>query len=155
MTGLVRQWDIHRHRMAPPVADAMAAHIADGRIAVLAAPGFSAWLRGDTVVLDTAAGELVADRLVVCTGPQSDVTLSQLGRSLVGAGRARQGPYRIGYDVDPVSGALIDASGHADDRIIAMGPLRRGVLFESTAIPEISVQARDLAARILLVSSSA
>jgi hydroxyacylglutathione hydrolase len=42
-------------------------------------------------------------------------------------------------------GAFIGADGRPADRVFALGPLRFGTLFETTAMPEVRTQARDLA----------
>lgn len=133
-----RYWDVARHRMAPAVARTLAAHRDEGRLQVRRA--------GDDVRA-TVAG-LRADRVVLCTGPFGDVTGTALGRQLLAAGAARRGPYGIGYDTAPGSGALLDAAGRADRRLLTLGPTRRGTLAESTAIPEIRQQAVALAAAV-------
>ena len=83
---------------------------------------------------------------VICTGPTSDVarTTDPLLRHLLDTGTARVGPHRLGL--------AIDATGHLRDRadqpvpgLFALGPLRRGTVFEATAIPELCVQATELA----------
>lgn len=100
------------------------------------------WTRG--------GGEpLVVDRIVVCTGPTADIRRDRIGRILTDAGLAQPGPLGIGYAVDPATGAVIAADGSASARLFAVGPLRRGALWESTAIPEIRVQAAALADALL------
>ncbi len=46
-------------------------------------------------------------------------------------------------------GALLDAEGRASEGLFTLGPPRRGDLWESTAIPEIRVQAQSLSRRLL------
>ena len=46
-------------------------------------------------------------------------------------------------------GALLDRRGVADARIWTLGPLRRGELWESTAVPELREQAAVVAAQLL------
>ena len=43
---------------------------------------------------------------------------------------------------------LIDAAGHANPAIHALGPIVRGVLWECTAIPELRTQAAAVARRV-------
>ncbi|MGA3218568.1 MAG: hypothetical protein ABSE77_05745 [Acidimicrobiales bacterium] len=45
-------------------------------------------------------------------------------------------------------GRALDVSGRPSDWLWAVGPLRQGLLLESTAVPEIRVQARHLAVDI-------
>ena len=45
--------------------------------------------------------------------------------------------------------ALLDARGRVAEGLFTLGPLRRGELWESTAVPEIRAQACALSARLL------
>ncbi len=51
--------------------------------------------------------------------------------------------------VRTVDGRLLDGNGTTSAPLWTLGALRRGELWESTAVPEISDQARDLATEIL------
>ena len=46
-------------------------------------------------------------------------------------------------------GALIDAAGTASERLYTLGPPQKGMLWETTAVPEVRVQAARLAALLL------
>jgi uncharacterized NAD(P)/FAD-binding protein YdhS len=70
-----------------------------------------------------------------------------VARDLLDAGLARPGPHRLGLDVDP-DGRVVGADGSVHPRLWVLGPLRRGVLWETTAVPEIRTQARRLAADV-------
>ncbi len=61
-------------------------------------------------------------------------------------GATRPGPFDIGYYVTPTTGEVVGAHGSVAENLFTIGPLRRGVLFESTAMPEISAQAQQIAA---------
>jgi uncharacterized NAD(P)/FAD-binding protein YdhS len=66
---------------------------------------------------------------------------------LFAGGDARPGALGLGLAVDE-EGRLLDRAGEPSDTLWALGPLRRGALLETTAIPEIREQAAALA-RIL------
>jgi uncharacterized NAD(P)/FAD-binding protein YdhS len=91
-----------------------------------------------------------ADRLVACTGPGLDVTAAPdpLLRALLAAGRASPDPLRLGLRAT-ARGVVLDAAGIPDERLRVLGALRRGELWESTAVRELREQAatvaRDLA----------
>ena len=91
------------------------------------------------VVLDAGA-------VIRCTGPREQ--LASLGDPLLdglfATGDARPGPLGLGLAVDG-DGRLLDRAGEASDTLWAIGPLRRGALLETTAIPEIREQAEALA----------
>ncbi|HWY24061.1 MAG TPA: hypothetical protein VNX47_04035, partial [Nevskia sp.] len=46
-------------------------------------------------------------------------------------------------------GALLDRDGQASTWLYTLGPARKGQLWETTAVPEIRVQAQALARRLL------
>jgi uncharacterized NAD(P)/FAD-binding protein YdhS len=56
----------------------------------------------------------------------------------------------MGVDTDADTGQLLTATGALASRIYAIGTLRRGTLWESTAIPEIRSEARRLAALLVV-----
>jgi uncharacterized NAD(P)/FAD-binding protein YdhS len=89
------------------------------------------------------------DRIVNCTGPEANFreVVDPLTCSLVVQGMARPDALSLGLDVTE-DGALLDAAGIPSQTIFAMGPLRKGRLWETTAVPEIRVQAKTLADRL-------
>ncbi|GLY94423.1 FAD/NAD(P)-binding protein [Actinoplanes sp. NBRC 103695] len=120
---LSRVWECHRHRMAPPVAARIAQLRGEGRLRVRAgAP---------------PAG-LAVGGIVNCAGPgRLPYAATGLTATLLRKGLARVGPHSLGLDVDH--------TGRIHRNIWVIGPLRRGVQWETTAVPEIRSQARDLA----------
>jgi uncharacterized NAD(P)/FAD-binding protein YdhS len=124
--------------MAPEVAAALQHRIADGSIEIY---------RGDGRELG------VSDRfefIVLCTGPDDNIAGTQPPlASLVARGLAHPGPHGMGIDTDADTGQLISASKSLIPDLYAIGPLRRGTLWESTAIPEIRTEAARLAALLL------
>jgi uncharacterized NAD(P)/FAD-binding protein YdhS len=64
-----------------------------------------------------------------------------LVRSLLESGQARPGPHGLGF-ATAADGAVL---GPLRDRLWTLGGLRRGDLWESTAISEIRAQAREVA----------
>ncbi len=88
---------------------------------------------------------LVVDAVVNCTGSAGTVGSSTdpLVRTLLDAGLATPGPLDLGFATD-AAGRLTPAHG-APAAIWAVGPLRKGELWESTAVPEIRQQAARLA----------
>ncbi|MFC7242488.1 FAD/NAD(P)-binding protein [Catellatospora aurea] len=147
---LARYWEVHRHRMAPGVADGIAALRDSGALRIRAAElcGIEAADQGVRVALrERHSGAIAAPTfaaVVNCTGPGRIVESDPLVRALVAEGMARPGPYRLGLDTDP-HGALLRRDGSAHPALWTLGPTRRGVLWETTAAPEIRTQARALA----------
>jgi uncharacterized NAD(P)/FAD-binding protein YdhS len=149
-------WDSVRHRTAPSVGRAIQARILDGRLVVhrgriaslTAGPhGARAEIRlrwgGGTRIVDAVA-------IVNATGPDGDPAADPrpLVRSLLLSGVACRHPLGLGFDATP-DGDLVGADGIASEVVATLGPPLRGVLWESTAVPEIRAQATALARRWL------
>lgn len=152
---LRRQWDRHRHRMAPAIAeriDHMEAcdlvQRASGRVVALgpANPGTDA---PPVAVVLADGSRHTADWVVNCAGPDPRIASRDdaLVDHLLTTGRARPGWNGWGLDVDS-EGQLMDADGHPDPFVSVIGPLRIGGEWESTAIPELRRQAESIAARV-------
>jgi uncharacterized NAD(P)/FAD-binding protein YdhS len=153
---LARFWDSHRHRLAPQVATAVDELRASGRLTFV-----SGRIRTVTALVDgvevsvreRGSGRTTTLRVasvVNCTGPNGNVLAggSRLLEALCAAGTVRPHPLALGLDTAS-DGALRDARSHESQTLFAIGPLRRGELWESTAVPEIRAQARALAQRIV------
>ena len=75
-----------------------------------------------------------------------------LVEQLIAEGSARSGP--LGFGLHATStGALIDAHENTSATLFTLGPLLKGELWETTAIPEIREQAHALAQRLGLAQS--
>ncbi|MCE9672223.1 FAD-dependent oxidoreductase [Myxococcus stipitatus] len=150
-------WEVHRHRMAPGVADEVERLRDAGRLRLHAGRvrGFQ-WDGEDVVVTLQPRGaggresRLRVRHVVNCTGPESSMgaRAHPLLRDLVDAGLARPDALGLGLDTQG-PGALVDAQGQPSRRLFTLGPTRRGDLWETTAIPEIRAQARELAERLV------
>ena len=150
-----RDWEVHRHRMAPRVAARIRAYRDSGRLS-LHGGGFQSVedlgarcrVRLDGVVLD-------ADALVNCTGPLNDVaqTTDPLLRGLVDRGTVAPDPIGFGLACTP-DGRLLDHTGAIAAGMYAVGPPRKGALWESIAVPEIRDQAAQLAHQLVSVPAA-
>jgi uncharacterized NAD(P)/FAD-binding protein YdhS len=150
-----RDWDVHRHRMAPGVAARIRAYRDSGRLSLHG--GGLQWVedRGAhcRVGLDGAA--LDADALVNCTGPLNDVaqTTDPLLRRLVDRGTVAPDPLGFGLACTP-DGRLLDRTGAIAAGMYTVGPPRKGALWESIAVPEIRDQAAQLAQHLVSVPAA-
>jgi uncharacterized NAD(P)/FAD-binding protein YdhS len=88
--------------------------------------------------------------VINCTGPNLDLKREQdrLLSQLRADGWIKPDPLGLGLSTGP-DGAVLDASGRISGRFFTLGPLRRGDLWETTAAPEIGLQAERLATRLL------
>jgi uncharacterized NAD(P)/FAD-binding protein YdhS len=148
-------WDVHRHRMAGPVADRIAAAQASGQLRISA--GRIQTLReqaGQVVVTyrrrgDATLDTLTAARLVNCSGPACDYDriAHPLVRSLLANGLARPDPLRLGLDVTATC-AVRNGQGAISRRLFAVGPISKPMFWEMTAVPDIRRQCEVVAEHI-------
>jgi uncharacterized NAD(P)/FAD-binding protein YdhS/tetratricopeptide (TPR) repeat protein len=154
LTLAARRWDRARHRIDPVLSDWFDEKVAAGEIVVHAggvtgaAP--SATPDGDRERIEFGDGSAVTAAAVYnCTGTALDITSSAdpLVMNLLAAGTLRPGPAQLGVATDE-RGRIRSADGSLP-AMWALGPLRRGDLWESTAIPEIRVHAAELGTQIV------
>lgn len=148
-------WEIHRHRAPAHVLSAIEAECAAGSIELVA--GALASLRNGSdgsaeVMVRTQHGSLRsfhAARVINCAGPAMSVgeTLDPLLGSMLRHGMASVDALGLGVRTDS-EGRLVGADGSAQSRLRLIGALRRGDLWESTAVPELRGQAAQVAASL-------
>ena len=141
-----RAWEIRRHRLAPAVAAELAGLRRAGRLRVVR--GAVAGVDARLTVRSASGSALRADAVVACNGPGHDVRAAQpLVRGLLADGHASADALALGLRSAP-DGALLDRRGRSDGRLWTLGALRRGELYESTAVRELRDQAAIVAAGV-------
>ncbi|MBI6945755.1 FAD/NAD(P)-binding protein [Pseudomonas koreensis] len=150
-------WESHHHR-SPPLSAALVVRLHnEGRLRIQAASfkglepstqnGVSIRIRprgeSETRVVHGAA-------LINSSGIEYDWrrVARPLPQQLLARGLVRPGPLALGIAA-AVDGAVLDAEGQAGSRIFAMGPPLRGMWWESTAVTDVALQAKALAARLV------
>ena len=153
-------WEVHRHRLPPESAAPIHAAIRTGRVRLLAAAfqGAERSAEGQLQAVIRCRGSRVERRvkcvrIIDCRGIRRDPerNATPVVASLLGAGKARIDPLRLGLDVS-TDAAVIDAQGRPSDRIFAIGPVSRAAFWEITAIPDIRNQTAGLAGRLIAAS---
>jgi uncharacterized NAD(P)/FAD-binding protein YdhS len=88
--------------------------------------------------------------VINCTGPEVDCRRIEnlLLTNLMRENMARPDSLFLGLDTSE-DGALRDAHGAASDFLYALGPSRKASLWETMAVPEIRIQASQLATLLL------
>jgi uncharacterized NAD(P)/FAD-binding protein YdhS len=119
-----------------------------GRIAALddAGGGVCVTIEGDDGERKILNGGLVVN----CTGPQAGFSsgTDPLFRNLMERGLVRADELDMGIEVD--SGfAAVGRDGRTSGFLYALGPLLRGTLWETTAVPELRGQAMRVAQLLL------
>ncbi|MHA3735532.1 FAD/NAD(P)-binding protein [Pseudomonas sp. Eth.TT006] len=150
-------WESHHHR-SPPLSAALVERLhSEGRLRIQAASfkgleptsgaGVSIRIRrrgeAETCVVQGAA-------LINSSGIEYDWrrVARPLPQQLLARGLIKPGPLALGIAA-AVDGAVLDAQGLAAERIFAMGPPLRGMWWESTAVTDVALQAKALAARLI------
>lgn len=154
-------WDAHRHRAAPHVAAWLNALRASGQLEILAgkAIAVSAHAAGVAVSYNPRGKRetrtLHVAHVLNCTGSCTDLeTLADpLIQQMLQEGIIRAHATRMGVDADE-EGRPIGAGGAAARSIFTLGPMMRGALLETTAVPEIRVQVAVLAERLAQASTA-
>lgn len=155
MQHLSRYWNVARHRMAPEAAEIIDELRGTGQLQILKGRlkkisweseiGFD--VRYTTIGLEQYVH---ADVIINCIGSESkfDQLDSPLVQNLLSSGQIRCDDLRFGLDAVP-DGTLIDRDGNPSEVLYTLGTALKGVLWESTAIPEIRIQARNLAEKLI------
>jgi uncharacterized NAD(P)/FAD-binding protein YdhS len=149
-------WDSVRHRMAPDVAAKFRKAVSDQAVILQVARLVSILPEDEGLQVrfrrrGTQQTESMAfGQVINCTGTE----VLKVGRSqslvekLIQLDLARLDPLLPGLLTNEI-GEIVDATNHPIPNLFAMGPVRRGTLWETTAIPEIRAQAEQLAKDIL------
>lgn len=139
-------WLVHRHRLAPDVAELLLQMQRDKTLRVIAGRIVSANATSDGYdvairVRGRGTADLVADWVLNCTGPEEryDRIDDPFIKSLLATGRARPGHNGLGLDVDQDC-QLRDSDGRVQPGLYAIGPATRGAFWEVTAASNIRQQ---------------
>ena len=147
------RWDIHRHRIAPRVGDALDALMSRGQLEILAGRIAGYGEDGDNiqVLINLRGGgtrNFEAGHVVNCTGPGGD--FDRIAIPLIADLRARKlamaDPLGVGLETSDC--AIRDASGNPSSWLFALGPLTRPAWWEITAVPEINIQVDRLVGQL-------
>lgn len=140
-------WDVHRHRIAPQVAEQLRQMIAAGRLDIVAGRVRRMDVVEDRLEVAIARRDgrdttRTVGLAVNCTGPLGDIrrTEDPLLRQLLDGGTVKTDEFSMGLDVD--------ARSRAGEGLWALGPLTKGRYWEIVAVPDIRHQAEAVAADI-------
>jgi uncharacterized NAD(P)/FAD-binding protein YdhS len=137
-------WEIHRFRIAPQGAAAVARLTAQGKLTVQRARAIEVDAR-DRLLLarlkvpDRGMVERTFDSIILCSGASRNIRDNPLLGNLVDRGLAQADDVRLGLSVDAPS-RLIDVQGATQPDLFAFGPITRGTFGEMTGVPDIARQ---------------
>ncbi|MDB5986205.1 MAG: beta-lactamase domain protein [Nevskia sp.] len=149
-------WEVHRHRAAPRIVSMVDRLLRSGQMNLQAGRLIALNERDGSVDAtirlraDRSLQTLNVQRVINCTGPECDYRRLNhpLIVSLREQGLIEADALGLGLSTDD-RGALIDAAAQPSTRLFTLGPPRKGQLWETTAVPEIRVQAQALAQQLL------
>ena len=150
------KWGIARHRIPAHIHRKLQQLRIDKKLVSYKANLQNLEDEGDGVLAtfynkETKAVEQVqVSRVINCTGPVSNIMRSdnELIRNLVKQGLIAPDPLYLGINATG-NGAIIDIHGEESDTLFTLGSHMKGILWESTAVPDLRVQAERLSHVIL------
>lgn len=145
-------WDVHRSRIAPDVADGIVAALARDQLQIRAGNVTSISPVTDVSAKVTWRGHdgrktsVTVGRVINATGPETNLSHTKhlLLKRLVTSGAVEPDATGLGISVDDRGMAL----GKSLVPIYVLGPLRRNESYEGIAVPELRLQAWELASEL-------
>lgn len=149
-------WEVHRHRVAPQIAETVNHLVHSGQLQLLAGriQTYQAHPAGVEVKIrlrqKPSCVNLTVGTVVNCTGATCNYqTLRQpLIETLLESGLALPDSLGLGLEV-AANGALIQSNHQASTWLFTLGSVQKGRFWETTAVPELRQQAATLAQELL------
>ncbi len=153
MQHLSRYWNVARNRMPPECAEILDEFQATNQLQILKGRLKNIEANGKfdvTFSNDGTENNLFVDAVVNCIGSESDFSKVDfpLVKNLIGKGLIKPDVLKLGIDATP-DGRTIAECGTISDKIFTIGTALKGILWESTAMPEIRAQPNKLALSLL------
>lgn len=151
------RWNINRHRIAPEIHAQLTTAQLTGYLKVHAANILSVEPAEGRVRVHLEDGQTLEGDLVInATGPHTDFlrTRSALLQRLLQRGLIAPDDMGMGVRVDE-DHVVRGADGCRSPWLLALGPLLRGTLWETIAVPELRGQARRVAETLLELHDAA
>ena len=149
-------WESHHHRSPPLSAQLVERLHSEGRLRIHAASfkGLEPCAKGGVSIRIRPRGEaqtcvVHGAALINSSGIEYDWrrVARPLPQQLLARGLVQPGPLALGIAA-ATDGAVVGEHGQAANRLFAMGPPLRGIWWESTAVTDVALQAKALAARL-------
>jgi len=138
------RWNVLRHRIAPEIYAQLTTAQLTGQLQVHAASIDRVTADGSQVQVHLAGGKMLAGDLVInATGPNTKfaATSSALLQNLLRRGLVTPDETEMGARVQ-ADHIIVNREGQRSKILLTLGPLLRGTLWETIAVPELRVQAR-------------
>ena len=145
-----RWWNVRRHRAAPEISIELRNQLESGRLEVIAGEinDIKAKTSGFRIKLSDSR-TFDVDQVLNCTGQDLDVVTPLISR-LLDEGVVSRGPLGLGLAADFDSYRLRRGDGTLNSNLFAIGKILLGERLETTAMPEIRIQAAEIARQLLV-----
>ncbi len=149
-------WNVTRHRASRQVHDSITKLIKKNTLSVIAGRLISI-TETDTSIEVTFREKktlknrtIHVNRVINCTGPETDISKinDALIKNLLQRGFICQDELKLGMNALPC-GTIIQRDNSLSSFMFTIGTNLKGILWESTAIPELRSQVKELAAELL------
>jgi uncharacterized NAD(P)/FAD-binding protein YdhS len=145
------RWNVFRHRIAPDIHAQITSSQLTGQLQVHAAGIERVEASGSRVVVHLSSGESQTGGLVInATGPVTRLSASRsvLLQNLLRRGLVAPDETDMGLRIDP-DHTILSSNGERSRLLLALGPMLRGTLWETIAVPELRAQAKLVAETLL------
>jgi len=138
-------WEIHRHRAPAHLLQELESQRRSGTLSIVRGKIHGLTVLGGQLQVQVQSpegeGVLTVARLVNCAGPAQGIrqTIDPLLSSLLHSGLGSTDDVGLGLRADP-QGRMLRHDGKPNERVWLVGALRKGDLWESTAVPELRMQ---------------
>lgn len=154
-------WDVHRHRMAPEIGTRIEKLQQSGQLQTIAGRLYSVQETAETLVatiVPRGGGQprqLKVAGIINCTGFELNFEKaeSSLAQSLIARGLVKAHPTGLGLSI-LADGNVLDNNERPSKVLYTLGASTIGARGESIAIPELRVQAKELAATLLSLTNT-
>jgi uncharacterized NAD(P)/FAD-binding protein YdhS len=156
MSRLRHLWGVARHRIPLHIHDKLQQLRIEGRLHIVSGKLIDINETNGTIMAtyydkkEKRAVKLAISRVVNCTGPETDLLKLEdnyLKNALL-KGILSQDELKLGINADPDTFQALDSTGHIQSGLYVMGSNLKGLLWESTAVSELRVQAVQIAGEI-------
>ncbi len=156
MEHVKHYWNVTRHRAAREVYDSILSLIEKNILNVNAGRVISMAETGNTIEVifrekKTLKNKIIhVNRVINCTGPDTDITKvnDELIKNLLARGFIAPDELKLGMNALP-DGSIIQRDNSLSPFLFTVGTSLKGILWESTAVPELRSQVQLLATQLL------
>ena len=156
MSHLRHLWGVARHRLPKNIYLKMQSLISEGKLEIIGGRLREIKEISDHIYVilqkkgSAEMKELIVSRVINCTGPNTDIAKidQQIYINLLKRGLIIQDEMNLGINSLP-DGTIIQKDNSLSLFLFTLGSALKGILWESTAVPELRVQAKNLAGELL------